>query len=124
MAFDYQIFEDGHVLAIHTETVLTMDDIHDIDFLIRSHCHQIEGKVHVIADLMPTEDYPRNVVELNHEMKWIQENNLGWVVFLSRNHYLNMLLDTAMHISGHNYIMLDNFEAAMSLVSIPYDPVH
>ena len=124
MAFEYQAFENGHILAIRTEEVLTMDDIYDIDFLIRSYCHQIERNVHIIVDMMLTEAYPRNVLALNHEMKWIHEDKLGWVVFLSDNHYLNILLDTAMHISGHNYIMLDNFDAAMNLVSMEYEPVY
>lgn len=123
MAFDYQSFEDGHILAIYTDTVLTMEDIQDIDLFIRNHCHQIEGNVNIITDLMLTEEFPRNVLELNREMKWIHESNLGWIVFLSGNHYLNILLDTAMNISGHSYIVLDNFDAAMSLVSNQYDPV-
>ena len=124
MNFDYQSFEYGHILAIRTETVLTLEDVQAIDELIRSHCHQIEGTVHIIADLMPTEVFPRNVIDLRHEMNWVHEANLGWVVFLSENYYLNMLLDTAMNMSGRNYLMLDNFDAALSLVTNQYEPVH
>jgi|GEM_PF-5182456 len=124
MGFDYQTFNYGHVLAIRTEHDLTLDDIHEIDHLIRSHCHQIEGNVHIIVDLMMTEQYPRNVVDMKHEMEWVHQENLGWVVFLSENYYLNKMLDAAMHLSGHNYVMLNDFQAALNLVSVSYEPVY
>lgn len=117
MSFSLETLNNGHVLLIRTEEVLTEDDMVDMSNAIRSYCHQTDGLVHIVADMFATEQYPHNVVELKKVVTWTHERNLGWVVFLSNNHYLNVVLDAVMNMSGHTYLMLDNLESAMTLVS-------
>ena len=121
MGFAYELYENGHILAIHSDEYLTIEDIQDMDVLIRNHCRRMQSSVHIVFDLMMVEDYPRNVLELQHELHWTREENLDWVIFISNNHYLNVMLDTAMHLSGHSYLMLDDFDAAMNIVYSEYE---
>jgi hypothetical protein len=117
MSFSLEARNNGNVLIIRTQETLTRDDMVHMSNEIRTHCRQIEGTVHIVADMMATEQYPRNVVELKKVVTWTHESNLGWVVYLSNNHYLNVVLDAVMHMSGHSYLMLDNFDAALMIVS-------
>lgn len=118
MGFSLEAINDGRVLVVHTEETLTQQDFAAMSNAIRSHCRgNGEAIVHIVADMMLTESYPRNVVQLKKVVTWTHEVNLGWVIYLSQNHYLNVVLDAVMHMSGHGYLMLDNFDAALSLVT-------
>ena len=117
MNFNIEPRNNGNVLIIRTEETLTQEDMQYMSNEIRTHCRQIDGTVHIVADMLATETYPRNVVQLKKVVTWTHESNLGWVVYLSNNHYLNIVLDAVMHMSGHSYLMLDSFDAALAIVS-------
>lgn len=117
MSFNLETLNNGHVLLIRTEEILTEDDMRGMSNEILSHCRQIEETVHIVADMFATEKYPHNVLDLKKVMTWTNEQNLGWVIFLSNKHYLNVVIDAVMNMSGHTYLMLDNLESAMTLVS-------
>lgn len=117
MGFSLEAINNGRVLVVRTGDTMTHEDFAAMSKEIRTHCHNQNNEiVHIVADMMLTQEYPRNVLQLRKVVTWTHEPNLGWVIYLSQNHYLNVVLDAIMHVSGHSYLMLDNFEAALSLV--------
>jgi hypothetical protein len=116
MSYNVQLLNNGNALLVRTGETVTMDEMTEINNKILTYSRQASGTFHLIADMMETRTHPNNVIELKKSIHWTDEPNLGWVIYLSQNHYLNILVDTVMSMYGQTYLVLDNLDAAMSIV--------
>ena len=116
MSYSVELLNGGGALLIQTGETVTVDEFEEINAKILMYSQQAPGKFHLITDMLDTRHHPNNVVELKHAVHWTREPNIGWVIYLSNNHYLNILVDTIMNMHGQNYLVLDSLDAAMAVV--------
>lgn len=118
MSYQIQLLNEGNALLVRTGKCVTMDEFTEINEKILMYSREAPGTFHLITDMLETREHPNNVLEFKHSVHWTREPNIGWVIYLSDNHFLNMLVDTAMNMHGQSYLVLNDLKAAMSIIAM------
>jgi len=118
MSYSLELINEGNPLFIQTGETVTAAEFAEINEQILMYSRQASGTFHLIANMLATQHHPNNVLELKRAVQWTREPNIGWVIYLSNNHYLNIVMDTIMNMHGQSYLVLDDVDAALAIVAL------
>ncbi|MDQ7027849.1 MAG: hypothetical protein Q9P01_17330 [Anaerolineae bacterium] len=118
MPYQMRLLNEGHVLLVQTGECVTMDEFAEINEKILMYSREAPGTFHLITDMLETREHPHSVRDFKHAVHWTREQNIGWVIYLSDNHFLNVLVDAAMNMHGQSYLVLNDLQAAMSIIGM------